>query len=297
MAVCNWDPKKHGGKPCPIHGSGAVEGREERKNRREELKKTKDQYPADALKTRKEINEKYGRKSSEKYNIGSNKKLQGEERQKMQDLVDAFNEIGVKAELKDGWEDYGAKMEWTAPVADGTWLLYPSDWIRYMNGEESIQDIIEDYAEGHNIDIDKGVLESFDDDYEEEFNDEYYTKEELWDKFGTTDLDIINAGSEKNIKLKDENEEDKPYDFDKWAKETNSDKTQHRGYIDTNKTYKPEEIMDIVSGDDDFDVIAGGGLDGNVWFKHKSGPHYVWNRQSGKIKLLSKNATNRYEGI
>lgn len=223
MAVCNWDPNKHGGKPCPIHGNGAVEGREERKKRRQELKQNEDSFRdnkysySTARKVEDEINEKYGRKSSEKYNIGSNKKLQGEERQKMQDLVDAFNEIGVKAELKDGWEDYGAKMEWTAPVADGTWLLYPNEWIKYMNGKESIQDIIEDYAEKHNIDIDEDTFKANMFDTEEEYKNyiepkikeeydmmkkkglsEQRIRDELMDGYGYKDLvdKIMNSDKE-----------------------------------------------------------------------------------------------------
>ena len=24
MAQCNWDPKKHGGRPCPVHGGGGL---------------------------------------------------------------------------------------------------------------------------------------------------------------------------------------------------------------------------------------------------------------------------------
>lgn len=39
----------------------------------------------------------------------------------------------------------------------------------------------------------------------------------------------------------------KVYDFDKWSKETNSDKTKHIAYIDTSKKYNPNEILDIVS--------------------------------------------------
>ena len=183
MAECNWDPKKHGGKPCPIHGSGRGSSEEiaNRKNRRQELKQNEDSFRdnkysySTARKVEDEINDKYRRKSSEKYNIGSNKELAGEERQKMQDLVDAFNEAGIKTELVDGWEDYGAKMAWTAPVINDTWALNPRQWIDYMNGKESIQDIVEDYAEKHNINIDD---DDFDDDFEEEFKE---SEEDDWD--------------------------------------------------------------------------------------------------------------------
>ena len=71
-----------------------------RKNRRQELKQNEDSFQdnkysySTARKVEDEINKKYGRKSSEKYNIGSNKKLTGEERQKMQDL-DELHRNGV----------------------------------------------------------------------------------------------------------------------------------------------------------------------------------------------------------
>lgn len=39
---------------------------------------------------------------------------------------------------------------------------------------------------------------------DQKINEGAYTKDELWDKFGTTDLDIINAGNEETVTLKDD---------------------------------------------------------------------------------------------
>lgn len=96
------------------------------------------------------------------------------------------------------------------------------------------------------------------------------------------------AGSGSTTKEKTDGK-NKVYDFDKWAKETNSDKTKHVAYIDTNKKYNPNEILDIVSSDDGWNVKSGGD---NILFSHKSGATYVYDRNTGKVELTTDELEN-----
>jgi len=77
-----------------------------------------------------------------KYNMGSNKLLSGDERKKMQDLSDAFKKAGLYNEMEDGYEDYGANMQWTSLTHDGTWVLNPREWRDYMNGSVSADELV-----------------------------------------------------------------------------------------------------------------------------------------------------------
>lgn len=221
MAECNWDPKKHGGRPCPKHGSGGL-------------------WDENVL----------SRKSKLKEAGYEDADLEDE------DLKEDFDD--------DFEEEFGE--EWTDEKIGET-----------VADEEYVYADIDD--KDHFVEL------------LNERNGVPFEKAQAW-------VDKHWEEHQQHYQEDEDKENDSAYDFDKWSKETNSPKEQHVGYIDTNKSYKPEEIMKIVSSEDDWDVIAGSGFeDGNVWFKHKSGPHYVWNRGNGKIKLLSKNAMNRYEGF
>ena len=48
----------------------------------------------------------------------------------------------------------------------------------------------------------KYTVEEYIDSHKEELTENEYTSDELFNKFGTTDLDIINAGNEEDVKLK-----------------------------------------------------------------------------------------------
>ena len=122
-------------------------------------------------------------------------------------------------------------------------------------------------------------------------------RKELGKKLADAGYDIDKLKSVEET-LAEYDDFDNDYDFDKWEEETGYKKEEHVGYIDTNKTYKPDEILDIINSDDDWDVVAGGGFgNNNVWFQHKSGPNYVYDKKTGKLKLLSKNAFENFEGF
>lgn len=89
---------------------------------------------------------------SKKYSIGSDKVLEGAERRKMQLLTDALKKEGLNASLQDGWEDYGARMSWTAPAITrggvDVWAINPKTWIDYMNGDKSLDEVINELKTG-----------------------------------------------------------------------------------------------------------------------------------------------------
>lgn len=89
------------------------------------------------------LNKDTGSYEYNKYNSGSNKQVTGDERKKLQDLSDAFNRAGLENELKDTWEDYGARMGMTNLIHNNTQVLNPREWIDYMNGNASAEDIIQ----------------------------------------------------------------------------------------------------------------------------------------------------------
>lgn len=91
------------------------------------------------------LNKDTGEYEYNKYNIGSNKLLNNpDDRAKMEKLSNALKEAGLDNELTDGWEDYGAGMQWTAPTSDNTWILNPKQWIDYMNDNKSAEEIIDE---------------------------------------------------------------------------------------------------------------------------------------------------------
>lgn len=90
-----------------------------------------------------------GKYQYRKYNVGSNKLLSGDERAKMEKLAQKLNDAGYKARLVDGWQDYGAGMQWSnilgnSPTLDMEyWALNPKQWLDYMNDDVSDDDIVE----------------------------------------------------------------------------------------------------------------------------------------------------------
>lgn len=96
------------------------------------------------------LNKETGQYEYNKYNTGSNKQLSDpKDRAKMQELVEGLKKAGLKnVKLYDGYEDYGANMKWTAPVADDTWVLSPRQWIDYMNGNASVDEIVKQVKNG-----------------------------------------------------------------------------------------------------------------------------------------------------
>lgn len=92
----------------------------------------------------------------------------------------------------------------------------------------------------------------------------------------------------------EEENKDKPYDFDKWAKETGSQKENHIAYIDTNKNYTPQDVFDIIVSDNDNWNIQGTIADGSkVLFSHKTGPTYTFDKNTGKVELTTKELENK----
>jgi len=89
------------------------------------------------------LNKDTGSYEYNKYNIGSNKQVSGDERKKLQDLSDAFNKAGLENNLEDTWEDYGARMGMTNLIHNNVQVLNPKDWMDYMNGNASAEEIID----------------------------------------------------------------------------------------------------------------------------------------------------------
>lgn len=89
------------------------------------------------------MNKDTGQYEYNKYSFGSNKQVSGDERKKLQDLSDAFNKAGLENKLQDTWEDYGARMGMTNLIHNNTQVLNPRDWMDYMNGNASAEDIIQ----------------------------------------------------------------------------------------------------------------------------------------------------------
>lgn len=233
MSKCNWDPAKHGGRECPIHGAGGSMWDENILTKQDKINKLKEKgYTEDEI-------------EEELKGVGFDDDFDFDDdyERSWGPIIDEEDEAEIDEMIGDEEYAYG--------------------------GLKSKEDLV-------NALVNRGKID-------ENIAKAYVTKH--WDEYN------------KHFNNENASSDDKPYNFDEWANKTNSKKEEHIGYIDTNKTYKPEEIMEIVSSDDGWDVIAGNSYDGNVWFKHDAGPHYVWNRKDGKIKLLSKNATKRYEGI
>ena len=118
----------------------------------------------------------------------------------------------------------------------------------------------------------------------------------MWDENILTRKDKIEKLKSKGYtqeeieeELKDEKFDDE-YDFEEWAKETDSPKEKHIAYIDTNKKYKPEEILHIVNQDVDNWDIQGGVND--VLMQHSSGATYVYDRETGGIRLTTREKEN-----
>ena len=101
------------------------------------------------------LNKETGQYEYNKYNVGSDKQLTDpKDRFKMQELVEGLKKAGLKnVKLYDGYEDYGAGMKWTAPLADDTWVLSPRQWIDYMNGNASIDEIVKQVKNGEYSDV------------------------------------------------------------------------------------------------------------------------------------------------
>ena len=113
-----------------------------------------DPKQADRYKEQERDFDKDGKEiAPKKYTIGSDKQLKGDDREKMNQLVDRMKQEGLNVELVDGWEDYGAGMKWTAPTIhekgglfekEGVWALNPKQWMDYMNGDKTADEIIAD---------------------------------------------------------------------------------------------------------------------------------------------------------
>lgn len=114
------------------------------------------------------------------------------------------------------------------------------------------------------------------------FNFEEYQKYLDEDDFDN-DNDFENWGEEDS--------DNKPYDFDKWAKNTNSKKENHIAYIDTNKKYDANSIFDIITNDEGWQTQ--GTMGNKVLFSHESGPTYVFDKNTGKVELTTRELENK----
>lgn len=125
-----------------------------------------------------EINSAVGKYSNKeetkekKWNIGSDKsRLTPQEEDKLNQLRDALRKEGMDVNIKHGYEDYGANMMWKNLTSDGTWVLNPKEWLNYMNGDITIDDVIKEKKEGKYKDLWKFNKQS-NNDYELSPNDE-----------------------------------------------------------------------------------------------------------------------------
>ena len=81
--------------------------------------------------------------------MGSNKLLnKPEDRAKMKELSEALKQAGLNNKVEDGYEDYGANMQWTNLTSDGTWVLNPREWMDYMNGNKSLEETVDSIVNG-----------------------------------------------------------------------------------------------------------------------------------------------------
>ena len=99
------------------------------------------------------LNKESGAYEYNKYNIGSNKLLSGDERKKMEALAEEFKKAGLDVELKDTYEDYGADMKITNLISGDTQVLDPKEWMDYMNGNKSAEETVKAVKEGEYSDV------------------------------------------------------------------------------------------------------------------------------------------------
>ena len=60
-------------------------------------------------------------------------------------LASKLREIGLSdVAVKDGYEDHGANMKWTSLVSGNTWVINPAQWLDYMNGKKTADEIVEE---------------------------------------------------------------------------------------------------------------------------------------------------------
>ena len=115
----------------------------------EEYNKLKEEVLRDA-----KLNKQTGKYEFNKYNIGSNKELKtSEERKMMEDLAQAFKDAGLEGvKVEDGYEDAGADMKWTTlsyeDESGSSWLINPREWIDYMNGNKTAEEIVNEIKNG-----------------------------------------------------------------------------------------------------------------------------------------------------
>lgn len=223
MAQCNWDPKKHGGRPCPVHGGGGLWD-ENVFTRNEKLKK--------AGYTKKDL-----------------------EDEDLKEDFDGDYEVEFDEDYERSW---GPREE------------------KYDFSDDEIMEELSD-----NEYVYKGL------DEESIYN---LMSERLSKKYDSeiTPEEVKASLTKQGFKADEYNaeEDEKPYDFDKWAKETNSDKKNHVGYIDTNKKYDADNIFDIIVSDDGWQVQ---GTTGDKFLlSHKSGPTYTFDKSTGKVELTTK---------
>ena len=96
------------------------------------------------------MNKETGEYEYNKYTIGSDKLLEKpEDREKMANLAAEFKKAGLDVKVEDGWEDYGAKMQWTNLTSGDTWVLNPRDWLDYMNGNATAEEIVDRVKKGN----------------------------------------------------------------------------------------------------------------------------------------------------
>ena len=96
------------------------------------------------------LNKESGQHEYNRFNIGSNKTLRKpEDREKLNELRQALQDAGLQdAKIEDGYEDIGANMYWTNITSGDTWVLNPRDWMDYMNGNATKEEIVDRVKNG-----------------------------------------------------------------------------------------------------------------------------------------------------
>lgn len=101
------------------------------------------------------MNKDTGKYEYNRFNVGSNKLLsKPEDREKINDLKMALQDAGLQdAKIEDGYEDYGANMQWTNITSGDTWVLDPKDWMDYMNDNATKEEIVDRIKNGKYKDV------------------------------------------------------------------------------------------------------------------------------------------------
>lgn len=125
------------------------------------------------------LNKESGAYEYNKYNIGSNKLLSGDERKKMEALAEEFKKAGLDVELKDTYEDYGADMKITNLISGDTQVLDPKEWMDYMNGNKSAEETVKAVKEGEYSDVfDWREPQQAEENYQSKYKDKHPDKYE-----------------------------------------------------------------------------------------------------------------------